>query len=261
MWQINAAEKMSGLLSDLLDVDEIIIGGSLTTPDELDKYSDADMEIRLAGNTPIDIKALLAAASEEFAPVFGYEVISHSRKDAIRVCFENGMRFDLVFRYPADKKSEEPEPAEYDSFASKIDTAVNQFWFYASLILAKLGRKDNLIAAHLALEMCQVIIVIQMLQRDNAKCTNIHRFGDGEDVPVIRRTPQTTGECENISLLRRPVLACETADEILSVVFSAAAHMDNMGKMLTELERTGATSKYTEKSDNLNTMARKLLYS
>jgi hypothetical protein len=218
MWQKDAADKMSSLLSGLYEIDEITIGGSLNNPAQLDKFSDVDMQIFLTHNAQINIKALLAALSKTFAPVFGYEVISHARKDAIRVCLENGMRFDLVFRYPTDKI---PQAAD-DSFAGKIDAVVNQFWFFASIILAKLGRRDNLIAAHMAFEMCQLIIVIQMLERDEAKGTNIHRFGDGEHIAVLHHSPKG---------FNHPTLACETANEILSVLFSAAAHMGDESKL------------------------------
>ncbi|MCL2202532.1 MAG: hypothetical protein FWB88_01135 [Defluviitaleaceae bacterium] len=238
MWQKDAADKMSSLLSELLKIDKIIIGGSLNNPAELDKYSDVDMEVLLSDNAPINIKTVLSAISKNFTTIFGYEIISHSRKDAIRICCENGMRFDLIFRYPTDKKPKK----EDDSFASKIDAVVNQFWFFASMILLKLGRKDNLIAAHLAFELCQLIIVIQMLQRDDAKGTNIHRFGDGEQVAVLHHSPKG---------FHHPILTCKTANEILSVLFSAAAHMDEILDTLN--------LGYDEKSDALNKMAENLL--
>jgi uncharacterized MAPEG superfamily protein len=98
-----------------------------------------------------------------------------------------------------------------------------------------------LIAAHLAFEMCQLIIVIQMLQRDDAKGTNIHRFGDGERVPVLRLS----------KISNRLNLACETANEILTMLFSAAALMD---KMLGTLNLG-----HDGKSDSLNKMAENLL--
>jgi len=230
LWQPDAAEKMSNFLRDFLKsraychyhqhpdgIDDIKIYGSVKNPADLDIYSDVDMEITMLDNLPIDIKALLNAAADEFSPVFGYEVISHSLKDAVRVCFENGMRFDLIFRYPSDKEPLIKEHSLEDSFLSKIADVANQFWFMASMVLAKLGRNDNLIAAHLVLELCQMVIVIQMLVRDNEKGTNIHRFGGGEDVPALHSP---------IHVPNRPHSKCRTVDAILTTLFSAAAHMD-----------------------------------
>lgn len=238
MWQTGAAEKMSNLLAGLVKADEIKFHGSLNNPAELDAFSDVDMQISLSGNAPVNIEKIFAVVSKEFAPVFGYETISHSRKDAIRLCLENGMRFDLVFRYPSDK---EPQ-AEDNATLVKVNGVASQFWFIASIILVKLGRRDNLVAAHLVLEMCQLIVVIQMILRDDKKDTNIHRFGDGEHVPVLHHSPH---------IPNRPFMNCETADEILAVLFSAAVHMDKMMKALD--------LGYTEKSNTLNVLAKHLL--
>jgi len=237
IWQTGAAEEMSGLLAGMLEIDEIKIGGSLKNPTELDVFSDVDMEIFIAGNTPVNIKEVLAAVSGRFAPVFGYEVISHSRKDVIRLCLENGMRFDLLFRYSCDKEALDRD----DSFAGKVDAVVNQFWFIAALVLAKLGRRDNLIAAHLALEAWQLVVVVQMLERDNKKGTSIHRFGDGEAVPVLG--------CSFIP--GRPFLDYRTAGKILGMVYSAAGHMD---EALQKLDLG-----YARKGGRLHILAEQLL--
>ena len=216
---------MAKILNETLNADEIMIEGSLQRPAELDLYSDVDMKILLRDNTPINTEVLLESVAAEFAPVLGFEVISHLREDAVRVCLENGMRFDLVFRYPSDK-----EPvAEDESFSCKIYNVVNQFWFFAAMVLVKLGRKDNLIAAHLSLELCQLLIVIQMLVRDNKKGTAVHRFGDSEIVSA----PFNLGN--------------DTADEILAMLLSAAIKMDN------ELERLNLG--YAKKSGVLNSLA------
>jgi len=125
------------------------------------------------------------------------------------VCFENGWRFDLSFHYPSSKILQIKD----SSFLEKINSIVNQFWFMAVMVLVKLGRKDYLIAAHLVLELCQLIVVIQMMERDNAKGTNMHRFGDGEDVPVLQALFQSDGSTEDI---------------ILAILFEAAKHMDEI---------------------------------
>jgi len=238
LWQIDASKKMVNVLNKVLLIDDVVIGGSVESPAELDIYSDVDIKIILLDNTRINIKNVLDAIATEFAPVFGFEVISHTRKDAIRVCLENGMRFDLIIRYPNDK-----EPmSEDDTFSQKVDGVVNQFWFLASMILVKLGRRDNLIAAHLSLELYQLVIVVQMLVRDNAKDTNIHRFGDSEKIPSLH----------TLSCIAAPFsLSCDTADKVLAMLFSVASEMEN------ELARLNFG--YSKKSDVLESMALQLL--
>jgi len=214
LWQINAAKKMKELLSNIINSEEITLGGSVLNPTELDLYSDVDMKITLSDNTPINITNVLEAIADEFAPVFGYEVISHSRKDAIRLCLDNGMRFDLVFRYPHDKTMLSADTSN----SNRIDGLVNQFHFFAAMALVKLGRKDNLIAAHLALEMQQILIGIQMIIRDDNKGTNIHRFGGAEEIPFLV-TPKRVSAPVNLN--------CDTANAVLAILISAVDEMDN----------------------------------
>jgi len=96
---------------------------------------------------------------------------------------------------------------------------LNKFWFYLSMILVKIGRKDNLIASHLALELYQLLIVVQMLVRDQKKGTNIHRFGDNEDICFMC----TPGLLSNIS-----DNGSDTAGTVFKLTFSAAMEMDRL---------------------------------
>ena len=208
LWQIESAEKMQNFISNLYKVDSIQKKGSVLNPKELDMYSDVDMEIFLSDNTAIDIKDFLGAVAKNFSDVFGYEVIAHSRKDAIRMCLVNGQRFDLIFRYPSDKEVRHEE----NSATQKIDELKNQFWFMASMVLVKLGRKDNLIAAQLALELCQLIIVIQMLARDEKKGTNIHRFGDDEAVPIFNALAGASFDISSVLFTAADMLDKEKSD-------------------------------------------------
>ena len=74
-----------------------------------------------------------------------------------------------------------------------------------------------MIAAHLVLGLCQLNVVVQMMARDNAKGTNMHRFGDGEDVPVLQALFQSDGSTE---------------DRILMLLFHTAKHMDEIAKTI-----------------------------
>jgi hypothetical protein len=229
LWQTAAADKMAGFMKDILPISEVSFCGSVLEPNSLDIFSDVDMKIRLMDNAERNIMSIVETLSERFCNIFGYEIHTHNDNDVLRVCFENGWRFDLTFIYPNPK---EPPKAGI-SFLDNVDRTVNAFWFLSSMVLVKLGRKDFLIAAHLALELCQLNIVIQMLIRDEEKKADFHRFGDGEVVPVLR------------SLMPQ-----EDKNEVLSILFSAAEHMDKISATVYP--------KYVNRSDTLKALCRQL---
>ena len=207
MWQIRAAQDMKKFLSQFMNAEKIVLKGSVLDSNLLDIYSDVDMEIHLPESAELDITMLIAELCQQFNPIFGYEAHCHDDCAVLRICFENGQRFDLTIFCGSVKK------IDINSFADGIDVMVNQFWFTASMVLTKLGRKDYLIASHLALGLCQTVIVIQMMLRDNEKCTNIHRFGGAEDVPVLESLVLGEGG---------------TKEKILSLLFHAAKRMDEI---------------------------------
>ena len=210
LWQIEAAKKLTDFLQGFPKVKETALKGSLLDENSLDIFSDVDIVIHLSDNSALEYKTLLEGLSEGFSGVFGYQLHSSQKEDVIRICLENGWRFDLSFLYPGIKGAR----AEDDSFAGKTDSLINSFWFVATMVLTKLGRKDYLIAGHLALELCQQLIVLQMLRRDDVTKTDIHRFGSGEDVPVLH------------SLLRLNAHDKGMEEIILDILFAAAGHMD-----------------------------------
>jgi len=207
MWQKKAAEAMAEFVRGLFPVDKIEIKGSMLDPDLLDVYSDVDMEVFLQDEADFHAAEFICKLSDEFG-VFGYQIHRHENSDLLRICLDNGWRFDLSFVYT---KGEAAQPA--GTFEDIISSVANEFWFMAVMVLVKRWRGDYLIASHLALELCQLIIVVQMIERDNAKNTNFHRFGDKENVPVFD------------ALLG---LQTDTVCPILNILFLAAEHMDTM---------------------------------
>jgi len=196
MWQIEAANKMMLFLHEHIEPASIELTGSILDPASLDRFSDVDMTIHLASDTALGMTVF---DHSPFGKVFGYEI----QGDTLRICFEKGQAFDLTFTNAHFEAINEPE------------RVTNAFWFIASMVLRKLGRGDHLIAAHLALELCQMVIVMQMLERDDAKGTNIHRFGDRESVPILELMPQ---------------------GDILAMALHAGEHMENLemkGKLNT----------------------------
>ena len=208
IWQIEAAKEFKAFLNNFLEVKEIELAGSILEPDLLDVFSDVDVKVFLPDSNSLDLSSLLNALTERFFSVFGYEFFRNENNDVLRVCFENGWRFDLTFIYPEQR---EPD-IENGSFTDKIESVINKFWFTAVMVLVKLGRKDFLVASHLVLELYQLIIVIQMILRDKTKETDRHRFGDSEEVPILQTLSQINKDT--------------TENEIIYLLFQAADHMD-----------------------------------
>lgn len=206
LWQYEAKEMIEKLLATFPEIKKIEVKGSMLDETTLDKYSDVDLEIHLAHTTPFDIKRVV----KKLPPALGYEI----HNNTLRICLWEGWRFDLSFIYPAE-----------DSLEDKVENLVNSFWFTASMVLTKLGRGDNLIASHLALELCRQTIVMQMLIRDRDKNTNTHRFGDNEHVPVLHSITQILDKNEEGLLIR-------------DILFQAAQSMDKMSSGFGYAPRT-----------------------
>jgi len=212
LWQIEAAKRMTDFINNFFNVESITFVGSMLDKNLLDVFSDVDMEIRLSDDTVFDLKNFLKAIENEFCTIFGYQYFIYDDKDTLRICFENGWRFDFIFIYQKHKVL----LPEEDSFIDKLESFINGFWYVSVLALVKLWRGDHLIAAHLAMELCQSNIVVQMLLRDNVKNTNMHRFGDKEDVPILH------------SLLE--LNKGSIGDEVLSIIYLAAEHMERISE-------------------------------
>ena len=223
LWHVKATKALTDFMQNTLAIEKINFTGSILDQNSLDIFSDVDMEIFLQENSDFNIKKYIQILSEEFS-IFGYEIISHENHDLLRVCFETGWRFDISLFY---KKK---ESLQVENFTDKIACVINQFWFMSFMILVKFGRNDFLVATHLALELCQLIIVIQMLLRDNTKKTNVHRFGNKENVPIF---------VSLLSINNNDSLS----DSILNVLFLAAEYMDKASESLD--------LGYTRRSDKL----------
>ena len=222
IWQIKAVEKMTAFITDLYNVKEIELCGSMLNKSLLDIFSDVDMNIFLQGDSDFDKNEFICKLTGKFK-VFGYEIHVLDNMHVFRICLENGWRFDLSFYHSKPIHTEDRIPAD-TFFKDKIDSIINSFWFHSFMILVKLGRGDYLVASHLTLELCQIDIVIQMLVRDNQSGTNIHRFGEKEDIPIL----DSLFRLDNTGNFSHE----NTATKIKHVLFLAAEHMDNTSESL-----------------------------
>lgn len=213
---IMAGKKMSNHLLSLTGVEKVEYNGSLLNVSTIDKYSDVDMDVYVSNDCAIDFVNDVQSIFAPVGDIFAYEIIESHKQDIIRLCFSNGDRFDLTIIYPVSKKC----CAEM-CFTKSLDKIVNEFWLQAVLSVVKIGRKDNLTAAHLTLGLYQQTVVIQMLVRDSVKNTNTHRYGDNEHVPAV-----------DALVLLADVIQIETdmpmEDNILRMIFTATGLMDKL---------------------------------
>jgi len=255
LWQAAAADEMIGFIREYFPVNEACLAGSLLDPETLDIYSDVDLKVSLADNTSVNIKQFVAELNEQFYGVFGYQIMYNADNDVLRICFDNGWRFDISFYYPPVPFAPPAPPAPStrdDGFFDKIDSVVYEFWFISSMVLVKLGRGDYLIAAHLALELCRLTVVVQMLIRDEEKKTNIHRFGGREDVPVLRSLIPSAihSDVPGDIPAQHSNLPYNNKNEIIRVLFHASGHMD---KICADIQKD-----YIKRSDKLEAIYRAL---
>jgi len=214
IWQIIAADEMELFLRRSLPIEKVGLKGSILDQNSLDVFSDVDFEVYLHHDSGFDMNRLISIFSKHFS-IFGYETHNNTDNDLLRICLENGWRFDISFFYTKNNGL----LLEETSFIGKINNIINQFWFMSSMVLVKLGRGDYLISSHLALELCQLIIVVQMLIRDHNKNTTAHRFGDKEDIPIFTH-------------LLSADYNSDISKGILNVLFLAAEHMDKVSERL-----------------------------
>ena len=108
-----------------------------------------------------------------------------------RVIMKNGIRFDIgmyitedlnapIYQIPCSEKEEIKEEGK---FWPRWDLRkADSFWFVQIQALAKLMRRDYLIADHLANMQINETLLAQMLERDNQYGTNFHRYGYAEQL-------------------------------------------------------------------------------
>lgn len=187
-WHSGAADWIAARLTENacnLMIERFAFKGSFTEPALLDRFSDIDVEVYFKDGYAADTVNRLLTLFEQKCLVFAKELHEYEGGCTLRLCLDNGWRFDLSLLYPHPASA----PVKTVCWVSEFDKIIDTFWFAVVMALVKTGRGDYLIASHLALETARLTIVFQMLLRDEEKETNIHRFGDKETVYALRDMP------------------------------------------------------------------------
>lgn len=249
LWQDEAIVKMETLLKGYEEIEAVVLKGSCANKGIIkDKWSDIDLVIIVSDNK-IDSFFPNMDWILPLGEIFAVEQYTGDLTMTTRVCLNNFMRFDLIFILDSKLKNVQnwsynpfgetyniifSNIAELNKFISKLpdnrvfsrttkaelDVMANNFWFLGIMAIVKVMRGDYLIGSHLAFEMVQQCIVLQMILRDHEKGTNIHRMGGCETIEIL----------EKISIISNSL----SPAYILKIINESGFTFDRLSRMLIE---------------------------
>lgn len=156
-WQPTAAARIAAALPDAV----VQIHGSAADPATLDGWSDLDL--RMVTDRPVPITALAPDAD-----MWAYDDVRTADSEVCRTVLPDGRRIDVSINGAGRIEGLQPAPD-------------NDVRFTAALAASKLGRGDQLIGAHLVLELLRACLVVAMQLRDRDLGTTVHRTGGTRD--------------------------------------------------------------------------------
>ncbi|MEM7512332.1 MAG: hypothetical protein AAF388_15465 [Bacteroidota bacterium] len=183
------------------DIEYILLTGSQLRPKSTDFWSDVDLVITLREWREFNFGDWLHHLST-FYPIIAQE-IHHSQESAtlrLIMNIDDDVAFLDIGLYSEKKWMEKwpnktggykilygpslPEKKQIQHSPKPVFTysqkKISHIWFLFFQTVKKFMRSDNLIGLHLMLELVREYLVIEMIERDVAKGTHIHRSGDNE---------------------------------------------------------------------------------
>jgi len=245
-WQTRALEQLSQYFAAEPDAMALVLTGSLAAADiETDLWSDIDLKIILADQA-IDRYYTSLTWLQPFGQLIGVERHAGPYTQTLRVCLEGFKRFDLVFipesalQSPAVENeslfrqpcvvvwSRMPGLEEHialsvssiaypDVTSDTIVSIAEHFWFKAAVAITKVMRNDLLIGLHLALDLARDCLLLQMLQRDQALRTTIHRTG-GWGNAWVEQFAWDSPACSEVKILDLIARSCSSFDELAATL-------------------------------------------
>lgn len=243
-WHEQAISQLSQLLEQDSAVKALILTGSLADAEvQEDAWSDVDAKI-IVSDHALEHYFPSDAWLSPLGQCFGAERYDAPLTKTHRVFLDGFRHFDLTFIpesalldaakwdhnpfYPSylvrwsklpDLETYVkllPRPAEYqDETREVIKSMIDAFWFKAAVAITKVVRNDLLIGMHLALDLVRDCLVVQMIRRDRAKRTVIHRTGGwGND--ITRRLSLGCRGQSSLKILDCVRMSCEIFDELVA---------------------------------------------
>ena len=104
--------------------------------------------------------------------------------EGIRLVLSSMFRMDMIIHVKEDEAA--PVIGQAVNYSASLEREkYDAFWFIAIQALAKLLRRDYLIADHLAHMLLMEGLVLQMVDRDKQYGMNFHRFGYAEKLAYL----------------------------------------------------------------------------
>lgn len=201
---------MSGFLPHLIrtltervdGIQAILLHGSQQNPQVADMWSDYDVCIVLNSSARIYESQFILAVND-IGTVVGREVYLRSHSVLYRTAIEFQSSICLLdatvsefHEWNSTENRDQPTilfghielsstpntPVTHAAFRPD-ETAIDPTWFKYIGAIKKFCRHDNLIGMHLLLDLIREYLVLEMVERDQRKRTNIHRYGDHERLP------------------------------------------------------------------------------
>lgn len=192
------------LAANVTGIRAMVLRGSQQTGDEVDLWSDIDLEVILELEMKVD-ETQFIKAHDKIGFVVGSE--SYSKKDEFfyrtAIAFESSIHLldATVYSYDQWVSVEAFSPKSSTIVYGQIEIGkigkeiavdysfdpyndrIHQTWFLYIGTIKKFARNDNLIGMHLLLDLIREYLVVEMIERDIRQNTHIHRFGYGERLP------------------------------------------------------------------------------
>lgn len=176
----------------------LLLYGSGLAPESMDRWSDLDLIGECSDLK--DIESRLNALWKEHGQVVARERSISDAQLLDRVVLDTGQGIIQVDFKCVPQLIEVQLPEAYQqlfgpdklSFSEQTldegptrwtHSEVEGICFRAYQAVKKFMRGDNLIGLHLLLDLVREVLVMQMVDRDEALGTNLHRFGEGERLP------------------------------------------------------------------------------
>lgn len=157
--------------------------GSRTNPSSVDRWSDIDVKIVLQEGQEVD-QNFIELLLKNIGTLIGKQTLIGEKEIVCRVVLQTHLTGDIeMIDFTLAKNLRGKRVIECK--ADLTDQEEQVFWFRLFLSAIKWMREDHLIGTHLLLDNLQILLEMEMRKRDERKQTNIHRFGDGENVKEL----------------------------------------------------------------------------
>jgi hypothetical protein len=245
-WQTHALAQLSQYFAADPDAKALVLTGSLAAADITpDFWSDIDVKIILADQA-LERYYTSLAWLQPFGQLIGAERHASPSTKTLRVCLAGFQRFDLVFipesavqslteggeplfhqpciliwsKVPGLEKhiaSSPPATIHEDVTGAAIANMADPFWLKAAVAITKVMRNDLLVGLHLALDLARDCLVLQMLRRDQALRTTVHRTG-GWGNAEVEQFRWDSSECSEVKILDLIARSCTAFDELAAML-------------------------------------------